>query len=317
MLTMLMIQNFRCFKNVKVPLKPLSVLIGPNDSGKSSFLRAVHHLARKGAGFPDVNNFWNHDTTLPLRLTGRTDAGTKLSLDTTSGSAHIPNQDEIQPAIIIQLPSSGPGFLCRGQEEQDAATPLDHNGQNLAAILDYMLRNERPRWDAIVETMREKVAGLTDIRIPTPTSDSRRIDLVLKSDLVIPPNDVSVGVKLLLFFVTLSHHPIPPRTILVEEPEIGVHPKRLEHIVGYLRDITKGAHGQEPAQVIMTTHSPYMLDHLDIECDQVIAFFINEKDGSRSAKPIDVEGLKPHLRTFLLGEIWFNKDEKGLVEHNK
>ncbi|MCZ6651649.1 MAG: AAA family ATPase [Planctomycetota bacterium] len=164
--------------------------------------------------------------------------------------------------------------------------------------------------------MREKVPRLKDIRIPTPNPALRRIDLEMKSGLVIPPNDVSVGVKLLLFFVTLSHHPVPPRIILLEEPEIGVHPKRLEHIVGYLRDVTKGTHGQKPAQVIMTTHSPYILDHLDLECDQVIAFFINE-DGSRSAKPIDAEGLKPHLKTFLLGELWFNKDEEGLVEHNK
>ena len=312
-----MIQNFRCFRSVKVPLKPLSVLIGPNDSGKSSFLSAIHHLAREGAGFPDVNNFWNHDTTLPLVLTGDTDAGSQVTIDTTARSTHVAHQDEIQPAIIIQLPSSGPAFQCHGQGEEDAAPPLAPDGQNLAAILDYMLRNERPRWDAIVENMREKVSGLKDIRIPTPTPVSRRINLVLKSGLVIQPNDVSVGVKLLLFFVTLSHHPVPPRTILVEEPEIGVHPKRLEHILGYLRGITKGVHGQEPAQVIMTTHSPYILDHLDLECDQVIAFFIDEKGGSRSAKAIDAEGLKPHLKTFLLGEIWFNKDEKGLVQHNK
>lgn len=299
-----------------MPLKPLSVLIGPNDSGKSSFLLAIHHLASKGGGCPDVNNYWNHDTTLQLVLRGDTDAGSRLTLDTSNRSRHIPHQDEIQPAIIIQLPSSGPAFQCPGQAEQHAAPPLEQYGQNLAAVLDYMLRNERHRWDAIVDKMREKVAGLKDIRIPTPTSDSRRIDLVLKSGLVIPPNDVSVGVKLLLFFVTLSHHPIPPRIILLEEPEIGVHPKRLEHIVGYLRDITKGAHAQKPAQVIMTTHSPYILDHLDLECDQVIAFFINE-DGSRSAKPIDAEGLEQNLKTFLLGELWFNKDEKGLVELNE
>ena len=49
----------------------------------------------------------------------------------------------------------------------------------------------------------------------------------------------------------------------------------------------------------------------------MLAFFINEKDGSRSAKPIDAEGLKPHLKTFLLGELWFNKDEEGLVQHKK
>ena len=44
MLKRVQIQNFRCLRNVSVPLRPLTVLIGPNDSGKSVFLLALKQL---------------------------------------------------------------------------------------------------------------------------------------------------------------------------------------------------------------------------------------------------------------------------------
>ena len=44
------IRNFRCLRDVKVELGPFTVLIGPNDSGKTSFLDAIHLLGRTTKG---------------------------------------------------------------------------------------------------------------------------------------------------------------------------------------------------------------------------------------------------------------------------
>ncbi len=38
------IQNFKCLRDVEVELGPFNVLIGPNDSGKTSFLEAIRWL---------------------------------------------------------------------------------------------------------------------------------------------------------------------------------------------------------------------------------------------------------------------------------
>ncbi len=46
MLTRLRVQNFKCLRDVDVKLGPFTVLIGPNDSGKSSVLDAMHLLGR-------------------------------------------------------------------------------------------------------------------------------------------------------------------------------------------------------------------------------------------------------------------------------
>ena len=46
MLTRATIDGFKCLRHVDVPLYPLTVLIGKNDTGKTSFLEALHLLGR-------------------------------------------------------------------------------------------------------------------------------------------------------------------------------------------------------------------------------------------------------------------------------
>ncbi|HLA79084.1 MAG TPA: AAA family ATPase [Vicinamibacteria bacterium] len=62
----------------------------------------------------------------------------------------------------------------------------------------------------------------------------------IESGFEIPGERLSTGVRLLFFFVALAHHPSPPDVVLIEEPENGVHPRRLADIVALLRRLTTG-----------------------------------------------------------------------------
>ncbi|MBM4034704.1 MAG: hypothetical protein FJ291_23415 [Planctomycetes bacterium] len=46
MIEKLRVRNFRCLRDVEVPLGPLNFLVGPNNTGKSSFLDAIELLSR-------------------------------------------------------------------------------------------------------------------------------------------------------------------------------------------------------------------------------------------------------------------------------
>jgi predicted ATPase len=178
--------------------------------------------------------------------------------------------------------------------------------------MDYMLRRDRERFFGAVETMRRLIEGLQDVHVATPDPSSRRLDLVLEDGFRLPADLASGGVRLMIFFIALTFHPDPPKLILLEEPEMGVHPRRLGEILSLLREITQGTHGGHPAQIVLTTHSPYLLDHIDLDEDQVLVFRRNE-DGSRSAEPVDRERLSLFLDEFLLGEVWYNQGEEGLI----
>ncbi|MFO0839807.1 MAG: AAA family ATPase [Phycisphaerae bacterium] len=218
----------------------------------------------------------------------------------------------LQPVVLIRPPSSG--FEFSGPGFSDSAEPpiLDEQGTLLPALLDYVLRRHRTRFDDIVEAARARIPGCNDIDIGTPLKETRSIEFKIENGLLLPCDGISVGVRHLIFYLALAYHPNPPNLILLEEPENGLHAHRLGEVMSILRGITKGEHCGHAAQIIMSTHSPHLLDHVNLDEDQVLVFR-REDDGSRTAQPVDKDRLKHFLHEFMLGEIWFNEEEAGLV----
>jgi predicted ATPase len=101
-----------------------------------------------------------------------------------------------------------------------------------------------------------------------------------------------------LAYLALCYQLTPPSLLLIEEPETGVHHASLKDIVETLKQLTK----EKGVQVIMTTHSPYLLDH--VEAEQVHVF-TKDPEGAVHAKRLsefeDVSDMKSH---FMSGEIW-------------
>jgi predicted ATPase len=288
------IKHFRALSEVRVQLGPLTVLVGPNDSGKSSFLAAIDaRLSKRHLGLEDG---WRGTQHPEVFLYTEDDQGFQ-------GQAEI-----------FKLPSEGIPMESAGvADERGRGAPwLETSGKNLAAFLDYLLRKDRKRFDQIQKTLRELVPGLQQISITTPSPDTRAISLEIDDGFEIPGQRLSTGVRMLFFFVALAYHPNPPQVALIEEPENGVHPRRLKDIVGLLRKLTTGELSNHQVQVILSTHSPYLLDHIHLPEDQVLVFQ-RESDGRRTATEVDVKRLHLFLDEFMLGEVWFNQGEDGLL----
>lgn len=288
------IKRFRALMEVDVELRPLTVLVGPNDSGKSSFLDAVHSWLIKRSF--DREDGWRGVQPPEVRLWANGD-------ETFRGTAEI-----------FKLPSQGIPMDSAGvaEDPRKGAPQLKVDGANLAAFLDYLLRRDRKRFDQIQRALRDLIPGFDEIGISTPSPDTRAISLRIEDGFEIPGHRLSTGVRMLFFFVALAHHPNPPQVALIEEPENGVHPRRLREIVTLLRQMTSGELSGQPVQVILSTHSPYLLDNIHVPDDQVIVFR-RESDARRSASAVDEKHLKVFLEEFMLGEVWFNQGEEGLL----
>lgn len=310
MLEWIKIENFRCLKHVEVPLRPLTVLIGPNDSGKTAFLAALHILS--GGRSLERTDWWRGDRSQDVEITG-VGSGFSIHFKNKGGVTGDPGGDHtLRPSAYYALPASGVSMQSQGYVDTGEPPDIGRDGDQVAGLLDHLLRSDRDRFLAFEQRMRDLVPGFEGITIGTPNPEQRRIEFVIEGGFRLSADKTSSGVRLLVFFVALAYHPTPPRLILIEEPENGIHPKRLEKVLILLREVCRGEHGGKPAQIVLTTHSPHLLDHIDPSEDQVLVFQRND-DGSRTAKPADTDRLKNFLDEFMLGEVWYNEGEEGLV----
>ena len=179
------------------------------------------------------------------------------------------------------------------REEPDAT--LGPAGEKLAAILHRMSEEDRA---AISRDLRAIVPGLKEIKTTKlPIEDTLAFQIVEdKLKAAINPASVSDGtVRLLALLVVTTRSVQDSSLITIEEPENGVHP----HLAEYLVEILKSA--SERSQVIVTTHSPALLDHL--EPQEVI--LCDKKDGftklQRASSVADIDQFRKH---FSLGELW-------------
>jgi len=121
----------------------------------------------------------------------------------------------------------------------------------------------------------------------------------------------SDGVLLMLALLSLKYLPEPPRTVLLEEPENGLHPQRLRDLVGFLREMAWSPDKPGGPQFVLSSHSPYLLDELRPE--EVTAFVRDPGQPARAYSLKDSPTLKERLHDFLLGEVIFNEGERALV----
>ena len=154
-----------------------------------------------------------------------------------------------------------PRVAMRAARPPEAVSDIGLLGEHLAPFL-YRLRTEAPKnFEAAVRTLRTLVPTVESVEVDL---DPKRatLDITLVQDGVrYSSRIVSEGTLRVLALCAVAANPWGGSLIGFEEPENGVHPRRLELIAQLLWDL---AHASEPRgrQVIVTTHSPLFCDAL-------------------------------------------------------
>jgi predicted ATPase len=203
---------------------------------------------------------------------------------------------------------------------------IDVSGFGLALCLDDILGFERDRFTRIEQDLCGYFPDLTSIQLvrcpayrslaevtaSTPIlkeAEGKGIRFrFVDSDRSIPASQASDGAMIILAYLTILRLPHPPSILLLEEPENGVHPKRLESIVKMLRELVEG---QSHTQVVLTTHSPYVVDLFKPE---EVTLCTKGPDGAVSVRRLsESEKVREQMRLFTLGEIWGAEGDEALA----
>jgi predicted ATPase len=109
---------------------------------------------------------------------------------------------------------------------------------------------------------------------------------------------LSTGTLRAVALLALLKDPNGPRTIFVEEIENGLDPRTVTLLVDEIRAATAKGH----KQVIATTHSPFLLDLLDL--GDIVLVERDETNSPRFSRPGDDETLSVWRKQFLPGRLY-------------
>jgi hypothetical protein len=119
--------------------------------------------------------------------------------------------------------------------------------------------------------------------------------------------DASPGSLLLLTMLALARLPEPPTMLLIEEPERGLYPLWLGAVIGLLKRAASRPDGQPFSQVILSTHSPAVLNFFQPEEVTWLARPGNQPDGPVIARPLQsMKKIREQVADgkARLGELW-------------
>lgn len=171
------------------------------------------------------------------------------------------------------------------------------NAGNLAAYL-YWLQEKHPLQFRHIEEHIRLVAPFFDAFVLAPSKlNEQKIKLEWRqkgSDAYFDAYSLSDGTLRFICLATLLLQPSPPALILLDEPELGLHPFAIRILAEMLEAASKRG------QVIIATQSVTLLNNFAPK-DVIVA----ENDGLKTTfRHLDEEKLKYWLDEFSLGELW-------------
>ncbi len=184
--------------------------------------------------------------------------------------------------------------LMKQINQVTAGGVLDTHGQNLSAWLMWLQTRSPESFERIAEAVHDVFPEIS--RLMTWPTQQGTVYLSSKEEALSRPTplfQMSDGELIFIAFLSLICAPdeLSRTLFLIEDPENHLHPKLLEILFSLLRQVRQEVADRNgpPSQIILTTHSPYVLDQMNLE--EVI--WVGKKNGETvPVRPSE----KSHLR---------------------
>ncbi len=181
---------------------------------------------------------------------------------------------------------------------------LKNDGGNLAAFL-YLLKEKENKYFQIIESIINSVAPyFGKFELKPDRLNEERINLEWSElnhpEVLFNAKHLSDGTLRFMALTTLLMQPSPPPIIIIDEPELGLHPIAIHKLAGMIQSVSKNC------QVIVSTQSVNLVSQFNP--DDVLTV---DREGSQTVfSRLDKEILEDWLSDFTLGELW----EKNIIK---
>ncbi len=327
MLKRVSIQNFKSLKDVTLDLQKINLLIGPNNSGKTNFFKALEYIKANYRSLPQSKDkeLTFERNGLPIHFLITDDSDTPLYVEipfdfdsdkflvitkdkiTFAGDGvvpFIPGQSELESlfkSTTIYKPD--PNKLIKPGPTGLGVEIINSDTSNLIGFLDRMLGNKYRKtvFNRIENDLQKCIPEFDGISIDdTPSTDEllrihptgktfKKLGLInSKQDITYWADELSEGTLYFLALLCIINQPNPPKLLLLEEPEKGIHPRRIEEVINFIFRLAD----EKDIQVIMTTHSPAVVDMFG-DMPESVFIFDKDDEGATHVKNLQKDIIEP------------------------
>jgi len=175
-------------------------------------------------------------------------------------------------------------------------TRLRQHGENIAGFLRTLKENSPKRYKLLLKTVNSVAPYFLEFRWQEIGQEKISLTWLSRySDEEFRFTDFSDGTQRFVALCCVFLQGDLPDTIVIDEPELGLHPTAIAKLVGLMRSaVGRGA------QVIAATQSTDFVDYF--KANEIIA--ADQTQGVTHLKRLDGQALSIWLEDYSLGDLW-------------
>jgi predicted ATPase len=221
--------------------------------------------------------------------------------------AVLPDADDsfatyVRPAVagwrVYHFHDTSPSAAVRHSQAVRDNRRLKPDAGNLAPFLRRLREQHSAAYRRIVETIRSAAPFFGDFVYRQRSEDAMDLEWSEYGDpdTVLGPRQLSDGTLRFICLATLLLQPshLLPKTLLIDEPELGLHPYAVSLLGALLQEAS------EARQVIVSTQSVDLISELRPQ-DIVV---VSRRDGESVFERPDPDRLRDWLEDYALGDLW-------------
>lgn len=221
----------------------------------------------------------------------------RLALSAASATEEFrPVYDFLSSMLVYSI---SPKAVNTIRLSSESGLTLEREGGNSAAVLRAILERSPEDHSRIVRLLGLAVDGITGVGVEEADG---ALSLELKKDIGLPSpgrflgDSMSDGTLRLLGLLLAIYQPSRPSVLAIEEPAAAVHPAAVELVAEILLAASSDR------QVLVTTHSPDILDAKELSDDQIRV--VTQRHGRTIVAPLAKASRQAiRDRLYTLGEL--------------
>ncbi|WP_237703434.1 AAA family ATPase [Dickeya dadantii] len=209
-----------------------------------------------------------------------------------------PVYDAIASWQIYHFHDTGSTAGMRNYEIVQDNRVLRTDAANIGPFLLKLKQHHPAEYTAIVNAIRLVTPFFDDFLLePRQSGDREEVNISWTqkgSDYPMQPYHLSDGSIRFICLATALLQPVLPATIIIDEPELGLHPAAIVILAELIQQAA------QRTQVLIATQSPALIDQFSIN-DIIV---VNRKDGASSFERLNEADFAVWLENYSVGELW-------------